>query len=74
MRVITIPSEIVTAVEFGGKNLDKLFVCTASKAFDILTGEIPNRTFSPDSGKVFEVTGLRATGVPQGTICIWIYN
>lgn len=70
VNVIKIPAEIVTAVEWGGKNLDKLFVCTASKAFNIFTGKITDRIFSQGSGRVFVVSGLGTTGVPQNTVCI----
>lgn len=70
VKIIKIPAEVVTAVEWGGKNFDKLFVCTASKAFDVLTGQIAQRTFSRESGKVFVVTGLGVTGVPQNTLDI----
>lgn len=69
VQVIKVPDDVVTAVEFGGTNYDKLFICTASKAFDVSTGEIPNRTYSP-GGKLYVATGLGAKGFPQYEICI----
>lgn len=70
VQEIKIPALVVTAVEWGGKNLDKLFVCTASRAYDIHTGQVAQKEFAADSGKVFVVTGLGATGVPQNTLDI----
>lgn len=68
VQEIKVPASAVTAVEWGGKNLDKLFVLTASRAYDTQTGAVASTKFSADSGKVFVVTGLGATGVPQNTL------
>lgn len=69
VQIITVPAEIVTAVEFGGANYEKLFICTALKKFDLNTGEIPNQTYSP-GGTLYVATGLGTRGFPQYEICI----
>lgn len=68
--VINIPAEIVTALTWIGPNLDILLVTTWSKAFDTETGNVLNQKLSPDSGKIFEITGLGTKGVPTNSVCI----
>lgn len=68
--VIKIPAEIVDALAWAGPNLDVLIVTTWSKAVDPDTGAISSTQFSKDSGKIFTVTGLGATGVSANAICI----
>lgn len=48
----------VAGLAFGGENLDILYVATASKAFDIYHSGLANRTFTPESGSLYAVTGL----------------
>lgn len=68
--VINIPAEIVTALAWAGPNLDVLIVTTWSKAIDSDTGAISSTQFSKDSGKIFTITGLGATGLSANSICI----
>lgn len=68
MLLINIPAKVVTGVTFGGENLDMLLVATTTIALDISTGQPTNETFPEDSGKVFSVTGLGATGVLAYTV------
>lgn len=68
--VVKIPAEIVDALAWAGPNLDVLIVTTWSKAVDPDTGDISSTQFSKDSGKIFTVSGLGATGVSANTICI----
>ncbi|XP_031633592.1 regucalcin-like [Contarinia nasturtii] len=70
MRKIELPTEIVTGVAFGGRNLDILFATTGSKAFSLSSGEISKTPFSPGSGHVYMIKGLGAKGFPGREMCI----
>lgn len=77
VRNITIPSHQVTAITFGGVNLDELFVTTATKTFDLQI-ETPDAategvtaTDQPLSGHLFKLTGLNSRGYPSAKLtCI----
>lgn len=66
---IQLPAEIVTAVTFGGPELDYLFVTTGSKAFALDSGKILSK-FSPASDTVYMIKGLGAKGFPGRKLCI----
>ncbi|XP_031627367.1 regucalcin-like [Contarinia nasturtii] len=70
MKKITIPAEIVTSASFGGPNLDIHFVTTASKAFNLTDGGLSNKTFGPESGSVYMITGLKTKGYPGRQFCV----
>lgn len=60
----------MSAATWGGDNFESLFLTTVSKPLEINTGAISCRPLSPDSGKVFVVSGLNARGFPANKICI----
>lgn len=55
LNEIQMPTNQVTSLAFGGKNLDILYVTTAGK---------PKPQASP-AGGLFKITGLRAKGLPM---------
>lgn len=57
---ITFPVKEVTAVAFGGPNLDILYVITASA-----------QDKSESAGCLFKVTGLGAKGYPGVKVSVW---
>lgn len=57
---IEIPTQLVTAVAFGGPNLDVLYVTTAS--LDLA------EPLTDDAGHLFKVTGLGAKGLELGKV------
>lgn len=57
LQTIDIPAKQVTSVAFGGKNLDELYVTTAS--FTINGEELK----PPNHGALYRVTGVKAKGV-----------
>lgn len=61
MQTIPIPSLQVTSVAFGGKNLDELYVTSAS--MNIKSEQ------KPPCGAVFKVTGLGVKGL-AGDACV----
>jgi gluconolactonase len=61
LQTIKIPALQVTSVAFGGKNLDELYVTTASMHI--------REKQDPPRGAVFKVTGLGVKGYP-GTPCV----
>lgn len=70
VKTIKVPAEVVLAATWGGDNFESLFLTTASKPFEIDTGATSCRPLSPDSGKVFVVSGLNARGFPANKIYI----
>lgn len=68
--VIEIPAEIVADVTWAGPNYDVLIATTWSTVLDPNTATFYNQTISPESGKVFAITGLNARGFPANAI--WI--
>lgn len=69
--VIQIPAEGVADVTWAGPNYDVLIATTWSTVLDPNTAKFYNGTISPDSGRVFSITGLNARGFPANAICIW---
>lgn len=61
MNTIKIPAETCTGAAYGGENLDILFVTTSVRKSNFY-GEHLADSESPDSGKIFMVTGLGTTG------------
>lgn len=57
---VTLPTDNITSVTFGGRDLDQLFVTTTTKR---LTKE--QMAAQPLAGAVFRVTGLKAKGKPN---------
>lgn len=66
---IKIPAEIVTALAFGGPNLDVLFVTTGSKAFELSSGNVLS-SFSPGSGLIYMIKELDTQEFPGRKLCI----
>lgn len=58
LRSVKLPAKQVTSVAFGGKNLDELYVTTASFTIDdvVLSG--------PEHGAIYKITGLGVKGLP----------
>ncbi|KAG0719642.1 Regucalcin [Chionoecetes opilio] len=57
---VTLPTDHVTSVTFGGRDLDQLFVTTTTKWLT------PAQLLAqPSAGAVFRVTGLKAKGRPN---------
>lgn len=59
-RRIPVPARHPTMVAFGGPDLDILYVTSASR---MLAPD--DRAAWPDAGKLFRITGLGATGLPE---------
>lgn len=70
MKKIQLPAEIVTNVAFGGPNLDILFITTGSKAFALGSGKVLSN-FSPASGTLYMIKGLKAKGYSGRKLCLF---
>lgn len=64
------PTEMITSLAWGGKNLDILFVTSATEPYDLFTGEITDRKLTPDAGRVFMVKGLGVKGLPMKKLIV----
>lgn len=69
MKKIHLPAEIVTNLAFGGPNLDILFITTGSKAFALDSGKVLSN-FSPESGTIYMIKGLKAKGYSGRKLCL----
>lgn len=72
VQVIEIPVKLVDGIAWGGKDHKTLFVTTSSPFFNINTGAVSDfdESYTSNSGKVYAVTGLNATGVVTNNLHI----
>lgn len=69
LKVINLPTEIITSVAFGGPKMDVLFVLSSTFPLSIHTGLSTNETLSSTAGSLFMVRGLRARGFEPRKFC-----
>lgn len=63
------PTTICTGLVYGGRDLNILYVTTATQGVQAYTGDIVTETKTANNaGKLYQVVGWLAPGIPSGQL------
>lgn len=71
MKVIKLLEKLVCGIAWGGERHDILLATTSIPFFNVTTGLVSNThpSNTANSGQVYKITGLGATGVVPSNLC-----